>query len=930
MEALFLKIVNMSLTAGWMIFAVFLLRLIFCRAPKWIFCLLWGLVAVRLICPFTLESTLSLIPSSQPLPEDMIYTAQPQVDSGIESIDRIVNPILHDTLASDGMTSANPTQIWSFVVSQLWLLGMVLMMLYAVCSCLWLMWRMKTATLYQKNAEMAASHGRRIVIKQSEYVDSPFVLGFIRPVIYLPYHLEESDLKHVISHETAHIRRKDHWWKPIGFLLLSIHWFNPLIWIAYIFLCRDIEAACDEKVIKEMEKEERKGYSTALLHCSVHRRSIMVCPLAFGEVGVKDRIKHVMNYKRPAFWVIIIAVLASVFVAVVLLTDPALHSSEVMGAEYKVKKVLYQTSAQSELEFGTSSFCSITANHHLILCPAAEDGKLHYDNLVYAGKMEPYELTGQELKSYMYEESQRKNVNVGNITDAYIVREKNNSFYFVFQTKNGNIYLAHGWEDVSERGQAGADDTMVDRLYLLENSLKGDAAPMGLFNLTLTLESGHNIEAFEYKVSDEFPGYAIVGFMADGAPYSMADIGFAGYHHYYMSDMGYAVFKVSADDRYKLLDYHIYENAAVENDGIYYCEHPAIMNEDGELRAKETFDVILSCNNQLAEIQRVYTYEDRDGQGEPEKELHSVQIDNPCSLILFGWDLEKDTDKAVTISQTFIGKGGYQIGNMAWKDEDSPYSIGKQLTLQDVIALSEKGMDLSWEDFDDYAYYVTGSGLYIRVYEIDDEYSLMIGGSYPFDQETEEKIYVEEPMYIYLCSESAEMGQIDIRKDKVESFIQKLEENPLDKAVRAAVLSNNMHSTYEPDQCFHAADFLLLGKKEVSGTALEGSRDYVTRMTLYGLALYQVYEIDEYNYTIQSVSGNYCPVVITLEAEYDSYTLTDYWEPRDGKFLEQDVRDKYPDKWAEEALDSQKYIQTQMQNCLNQVQKKYNGYQYME
>ncbi len=310
-EALFLKIANMSINAGWIVFAVLILRIIFRKAPRWIFCVLWGLVAIRLVCPFTIESVFSLIPSSEPLPENIIYTARPYIDSGITSVDRVVNPIVLDSFGSHyEAQSVNPTQIWSMIYSWLWVIGIVIMSVYALGSYVLLKKRVATATMLEKG------------IKQSERVPSPFVLGVFRPIIYLPYHLSREDMQHVISHERAHIARKDHWWKPLGFILLSVYWFNPLIWLAYILLCRDIEAACDEKVIKTMEKDERRAYSMALIHCSAHRKLIAACPLAFGEVDVKDRVKSVMNYKSPALWIVAAAVAAAVVAAVCLLTNP--------------------------------------------------------------------------------------------------------------------------------------------------------------------------------------------------------------------------------------------------------------------------------------------------------------------------------------------------------------------------------------------------------------------------------------------------------------------------------------------------------------------------------------------------------------------------------------------------------------------------------
>ncbi len=310
MEALFLKLCNLSLTASYLVLAVLAVRFLFRKAPKWVFCILWGLVALRLVFPVSIESVLSLVPSAQPLPPDIIYTATPQIQSGVGVIDSVVNPILSTSMTPDPGVSANPTQIWSLLLAWVWAIGVGLMLLYAFISWCLLKRSVATATRLEGN------------IKQSERVDSPFVLGILKPVIYLPYTIDSGDMAYVIAHEQAHIARRDHWWKPIGFMILSVYWFNPLLWVAYVLLCRDIEAACDEKVIGKMEKDELRAYSTALLNCSVHRRRIAACPLAFGEVGVKDRIKKVMNYKKPAFWLIVIAVVAGIVLAVCFLTNP--------------------------------------------------------------------------------------------------------------------------------------------------------------------------------------------------------------------------------------------------------------------------------------------------------------------------------------------------------------------------------------------------------------------------------------------------------------------------------------------------------------------------------------------------------------------------------------------------------------------------------
>ena len=311
MNELFLKIINMSISASWLILAVLILRLVLKKAPKWVNVLLWGIVAVRLICPLSFESALSLIPSSETIPLDIEMAAKPTIDSGVPAINSVVNPVLSSFAPPQHvLTSANPLQIWIPILNIIWLIGVGALLLYTAVSYWRLCRKVDTAVRYKGN------------IFQSENVSSPFVLGIIKPRIYLPFNMNGQDLEHVVAHEQAHIRRKDHWWKPLGFLLLTIHWFNPLMWLAYVLLCRDIELACDEKVIKELGNEQRADYMQALVACSVNRRMIAACPLAFGEGGVKERGKSVMNYKKPAFWVIIIAVIICVGVAACFLTNP--------------------------------------------------------------------------------------------------------------------------------------------------------------------------------------------------------------------------------------------------------------------------------------------------------------------------------------------------------------------------------------------------------------------------------------------------------------------------------------------------------------------------------------------------------------------------------------------------------------------------------
>lgn len=290
MEALFIQIVKLSISASLLALAAVVLRPLFRRAPKWIPCALWALVGLRLVLPITVHSRVSVVP------DPVVITTQVRAYTAAVREEAAALPV------------ASPAVSVTRVLAWVWLAGVCAMLVYFLVS---------SAALHRR---VRGSSIRSEGVRVSEWAQTPFVLGVLRPVIILPTGLAEEDLPYILAHERAHIRRGDQIWKPLGFVLLSVYWFDPVLWLAYILLCRDIEAACDERVIREMSAEGRRAYSCALLNCAVHRRVISACPIAFGEVGVKARIKSVMNYRRPAFWIILLAVLASVIAAVCLLT----------------------------------------------------------------------------------------------------------------------------------------------------------------------------------------------------------------------------------------------------------------------------------------------------------------------------------------------------------------------------------------------------------------------------------------------------------------------------------------------------------------------------------------------------------------------------------------------------------------------------------
>ena len=311
MSGIFLKLLNLSISASWLVLVVLALRLMLKRAPKWVNVLLWGMVALRLMVPFSIESALSLIPSAETLsPEVVRFDPAPTITSGVEFIDNAVNPSLSESFAAAPLASVNPLYVWTYLAGWVWLIGLAAMLLYALVSYLRLRRRVSASIPLREN------------IYVCDEVPSPFILGIVRPRIYLPSALDEAQRGSVLSHERAHLARRDHWWKPLGYALLAVYWFNPLLWLAYTLLCRDIELACDERVLRGMDAGQVKDYSSALLACSVPRRMLAACPLAFGEVGVGARVKNALRYKKPAFWVVAASVIVCIVVAVCFLTNP--------------------------------------------------------------------------------------------------------------------------------------------------------------------------------------------------------------------------------------------------------------------------------------------------------------------------------------------------------------------------------------------------------------------------------------------------------------------------------------------------------------------------------------------------------------------------------------------------------------------------------
>ena len=463
MANFFIDLFNMSITASYLVLAVVIARALLKKAPKWITCLLWAMVGFRLICPFTIESVLSLIPGTQTITANETSVIRPfTVQSGIAGIDTNVNEFLGDKYAEGVTVPTNTFADVTTVLSVIWLVGLICMLIYGFISYIRLRKRVGVSLLFKDN------------IYYCDNIDTPFILGFFKPKIYVPSGISEEQTGYITLHEKAHLKRKDHLWKPLGFILLSVYWFNPVMWVAYILLCRDIESACDEKVIKNMDNSEKKNYSETLVSCSVQRRMVMACPLAFGEVGIKQRIKSVLNYKKPAFWIIILAFVLFTVVAVCFLTNPDdSHSIGIIGGadgptsiivsdknnEKEIKKLQqkYPHFFGLNTENGVTVYvtklsqynfeCYLTSNTN----PTDPQKVLHYDEFSSIDEMKlilsTYNLSNEEitvtpfihcLSSYIGDESEYDATNISFLLGLNLYNENVGELKQI----HGNYYQA--------------------------------------------------------------------------------------------------------------------------------------------------------------------------------------------------------------------------------------------------------------------------------------------------------------------------------------------------------------------------------------------------------------------------------------------------------------------------------------------------------
>ena len=308
MTTVFLVVLSMSISASWLIAALLMLRLLLRKMPKRSVILLWGWVGLRLLIPFSIESRLSLIPGNQPG----------------------TTPVVSE--------SGQIPEIWSL----LWLMGVLLFTVYFLMSYWYFLRTLDTAVFLQEKTY------------QSDRIQVAVVVGLWRPKIYIPFRIESDSIAYILAHEQTHIRRRDHWWKLLAYFMLTLHWFNPLVWIAYVMLGRDMELACDEEVIRDLDTQARGDYAQALMMNSRRRHHSTVYRLCFGEIGVKERVRSVLNYQRPSAWHSVVLAVFSIVLGVCFLTDPV-GASELVDSQNTIQEQVVQTRKYTPAPYTSSA-----------------------------------------------------------------------------------------------------------------------------------------------------------------------------------------------------------------------------------------------------------------------------------------------------------------------------------------------------------------------------------------------------------------------------------------------------------------------------------------------------------------------------------------------------------------------------------------------
>ena len=642
---LFPQVFNMSITGTLIILAVICVRFLLKKAPKLFSYTLWAVVLFRLLCPFSFSLDVSFLNqfdvpvtesgSIEYVPSNIVHMEEPSISTPIAVVNDVVNERLPQ---GREQLVADPLEAPVSIITYIWLFGIAALVIYSAVQYVKLRRKLIGATPLRGNIFLA------------DYIDSPFVMGIVFPKIYLPSSLSETEQEYVILHEKHHVKRGDHIIKILAFAALCIHWFNPFVWLAFVLSGKDMEMSCDEAVMNKMDHDIRAQYATSLLRFATGRKLLVGTPLAFGEGDTKDRVKNVMKYKKPLLWLSVTAGVVIVVAAFVLLANPSksnidnMLENKICASAYKVKQILYDNAPKTEdsrwkQSMSTRRYSVCFVDDRITLYE--NEGNSEWNNL---GDMQPYSLDKSSITEYTLDNCWLTDYTVAEITDSYVLHEnKSKQILLMAQTANYDTLLCCAEivppDAVTFEPEIVEIEWIIQLENLFNNKESGYTIQAGILLEHVTQK---NINPITIHSSPLTPEYKIVGFMADDTYINQED----------MRDMGFAVLMANNGTGYKILDYHIYENAALMENGIYFAPDPAIYHEKGIVTDESAYDVILSKSDSgLSKIVRVLD----DG-----TELTANVIQDKFSLTLFHW---KDQAKSKNVMQYYYDAAGNIIND---------------------------------------------------------------------------------------------------------------------------------------------------------------------------------------------------------------------------------------------------------------------------
>ena len=942
MTELFLNFVNMSISAGWIVLAVIILRLLLKKAPKWITVLLWGIVAFRLICPFSIESALSLIPSTQTINPEFVLNPV-EIDSGVPIIDSVINPIISDaTVTVQPEKDVNFFHIIMPYLAGLWLVGIFALLIYTVISYIRLKKKIGTAVLYKDN------------IFQSESVVSPFVLGIIKPKIYLPFNMNESDMEHVIAHEKAHIKRKDHLWKPLGFLLLAIYWFNPLIWVGYILLCKDIELACDEKVVKELDTEHRADYSQALLSCSVNRRMIAACPLAFGEVGVKGRIKTILNYKKPAFWIIIIAIIASIVAAVCFLTNPINSTDTVLnklikledyevveqdqkkitlaiplsdlpdsiysenGAEFKHNEIVAYKDATTSI-YLTEARYSNEGNDNLYFCFDFDfDLPKKQGVLIY-----PYEITNNGLSGSVRTADSILTADNGDFSDA--VKDRGQG--------SGNLIWFYVSTDALKQAQGTIcfDVFLNEITYFLDGDDYSSASKQNVsekltwsYNPMLS-HTSHYTRAFSFDceythVDATCTGGEFWNLDTEGQPRD-SEMRFEKGKTVYWTPSEAVIEKLPKKSEVSLTIFNN-ETQLHKCTIIFECVPRDLGTADFEIYFKESDGLSMVQSGDGILLFESSSISNVGGVDEPSN-ITTESLEKPPTL---------------TVSCGDIGVNAW-LGTYSWLYKNLENGTAQAINADSSHPLTRLNSVPTLSIVPSTLSHVEPRLAVLQFANTPDKIKVMCYSIDEKDTNNGEEISVKDMTFQmkegkHLYEIVAEWTDTEESSGKAYYAFQTFEsdmtmvyidEPNTDTNLTTAISSvlNEKYKAEKPDGLIHIETYSLLAHQTSSGTPLVSNLGHMQEATVYLLVYHMKYSVN--GGQLEEVEGDFVPTAITFKIdESGHYTLDEYWTPRTGADFEKDVKSKFPGASAEDVLNTEKYAENLIKENWRLAREKLN------